>query len=115
MFRFRDSRRVLRYAIACLPIAAAAFIAHGQTPATNTGSLADMTPAARAEANQGIDAFKSAHYDEAIAHFQRAVELDPDSILAKSYLGSALSENVVPGVQSPENLETAQRAIDASG
>ncbi len=40
------------------------------------------------------------------------MELDPNSILAKVYLGYALSQNVVPGVNSPDNLKAAQQAID---
>ncbi|HUB51789.1 MAG TPA: tetratricopeptide repeat protein [Terracidiphilus sp.] len=64
------------------------------------------------ELNLGVDAYKSAHYDEAIAHFQKAVDLDPSSVMAKAYLGTALSQNVVPGLATPENLKTAQQAID---
>lgn len=61
--------------------------------------------------NLGVDAYKAARYGEAVAHFQKAVELDPDSILAKTYLATALSQNVVPGLDTPENLKTAQAAI----
>jgi tetratricopeptide (TPR) repeat protein len=67
---------------------------------------------ARDQLNKGVDAYKSAHYDEAIEHFQRATELDPALPMAKSYLATALSQNVVPGVETPENLNTAYRAID---
>ena len=33
--------------------------------------------AARDQLNKGVDAYKNAHYEEAIGHFQKATELDP--------------------------------------
>ena len=59
-----------------------------------------------------MEAYKSAHYEEAIGHFQRATELDPSLPMAKTYLATALAQNVVPGLDTPENLKTAQQAID---
>ena len=67
---------------------------------------------ARDQLNKGVDAYKSAHYEEAIGHFQKATELDPSLPMAKSYLATALAQNVVPGLDTPENLQTAQQAID---
>jgi cytochrome c-type biogenesis protein CcmH/NrfG len=32
--------------------------------------------------------------------------------MAKSYLATALAQNVVPGLDTPDNLKTAQQAID---
>ncbi len=66
---------------------------------------------ARDQLNKGVDAYKSAHYEEAIGHFQRATELDPSLPMAKSYLATALAQNVVPGLDTPDNLRTAQQAI----
>jgi tetratricopeptide (TPR) repeat protein len=66
---------------------------------------------ARDELNKGVDAYKGAHYEEAIGHFQRATELDPSLPMAKSYLATALAQNVVPGLDTPDNLKTAQQAI----
>jgi tetratricopeptide (TPR) repeat protein len=68
--------------------------------------------AARDQLNKGVEAFKSAHYEEAINHFQRATMLDPKLTVAKSYLASALAQNVVPGLLTPDNLKTAQQSID---
>ncbi len=31
--------------------------------------------------------------------------------MAKSYLATALSQNIVPGLDTPDNLKTAQQAI----
>jgi tetratricopeptide (TPR) repeat protein len=60
----------------------------------------------------GVDAYKSARYDEAIGHFQKATELAPELLTAKIYLATALAQNVVPGLDTPDNLKNAQQAID---
>ena len=67
--------------------------------------------AARDQLNKGVDAYKSARYEEAIGHFQKATELDPSLPMAKSYLATALAQNVVPGLNTEENMKTAQQAI----
>jgi len=54
--------------------------------------------AARDQLNKGVDAYKAARYEEAIGHFQKATELDPSLPMAKSYLATALAQNVVPGL-----------------
>ncbi|HEX3868915.1 MAG TPA: tetratricopeptide repeat protein [Pirellulales bacterium] len=66
---------------------------------------------ARDQLNKGVDAYKNAHYEEAIDHFQKATQLDPSLPMAKTYLGTALAQNVVPGLTTPENLKTADQAI----
>jgi tetratricopeptide (TPR) repeat protein len=66
---------------------------------------------ARDQLNKGVEAYKSARYEEAIGHFQKATELDPSLPMAKSYLATALAQNVVPGLSTPDNLKNAQQAI----
>ena len=68
--------------------------------------------AARDQLNKGVEAYKSAHYEEAIGHFQKATQLDPSLPMAKTYLATALAQNVVPGLETAENLKTAEQAID---
>src|SRR5471030_2254110 len=67
--------------------------------------------AARDQLNKGVDAYKSARYEEAIGHFQKATELDPTLPMAKTYLATALAQNVVPGLDTPENTKTANQSI----
>lgn len=67
--------------------------------------------AARDQLNKGVESYKAGKYEEAIGHFQKATELDPNLPMAKSYLATALSQNVVPGLDTPSNLKTAQQAI----
>jgi tetratricopeptide (TPR) repeat protein len=66
---------------------------------------------ARDQLNKGVEAFKGAHYEEAIGHFQKATELDPNLPMAKSYLATAMAQDVVPGLDTPDNLRNAQQAI----
>jgi tetratricopeptide (TPR) repeat protein len=66
---------------------------------------------ARDQLNKGVEAFKSAHYEEAINHFQQATQLDPSLPMAKTYLASALAQNVVPGLTSADNMKIANQAI----
>jgi tetratricopeptide (TPR) repeat protein len=68
--------------------------------------------AARDQLNKGVEAYKGGHYEDAMNHFQRATQLDPSLPMAKSYLATALGQNVVPGLTTPDNLKTAQQAID---
>jgi len=56
-------------------------------------------------------AYKAGHYDEAIEHFQKSTELDP-TCRCETYLATALAQNVVPGLTTPDNLKTANQAMD---
>jgi tetratricopeptide (TPR) repeat protein len=67
---------------------------------------------ARDQLNKGIQAFKNARYEEAVNHFQTSIELDPGYEQAKLYLATAYSYQVVPNLDTPENLKIAQKAID---
>ncbi|WP_263355707.1 tetratricopeptide repeat protein [Acidicapsa ligni] len=67
---------------------------------------------ARDQLNKGVEAFKAGRYEAAIHFFQNAENLDPKLPTAKVFLATALSQNVVPGLTSPENMKTAQQAID---
>jgi tetratricopeptide (TPR) repeat protein len=79
------------------------------------GMVLSMSGCARLEArdqlNKGVEAYKSARYEEAIGHFQKATQLDPSLPMAKTYLATALAQNVVPGLDTPDNMKTAQQAI----
>jgi tetratricopeptide (TPR) repeat protein len=67
---------------------------------------------ARDQLNKGVKAYKDNHYEQAIDHFQEAVRLDPALINARMYLATAFVSQYIPGVDSPDNLRTAQQAID---
>jgi tetratricopeptide (TPR) repeat protein len=67
---------------------------------------------ARDQLNKGVQAYKQAKYEEAIDHFQRAVNLDPTYPMTRLYLATAYAQQVVPNLTTPENEKTAQMAIN---
>jgi len=67
---------------------------------------------AREALNQGVEAFKKAQFDEAIADFQRAKDLDPSLTNARLYLATAYASQYVPGAPSEENLRHGEQAIE---
>src|ERR1700760_3455464 len=67
---------------------------------------------ARDQLNQGVKAYKNANYEQAIGHFQNAVNLDDKLKVAKLYLATAYAQQYVPEVETPENKRNAQMAID---
>src|SRR5215472_2920959 len=61
---------------------------------------------------QGVEAYKSARYQEAVEAFQKAVELNPNDVTAHLYLATAWMSQYIPGAESPENLGVARKAED---
>jgi tetratricopeptide (TPR) repeat protein len=91
--------------IARFPVMAAAFLA----------MLTMMTGCSRLQArdqlNKGVAAYKNAKYEEAINHFQNAVNLDPTLPMARLYLATAYAQQVVPDLTTPDNMKNANLAI----
>jgi len=58
---------------------------------------------ARDQLNKGVQAYKSAKYEEAIGHFQQAVSLDPSLLNARLYLATAFAQQYIPGADTPDN------------
>jgi tetratricopeptide (TPR) repeat protein len=78
-----------------------------------SGMAQDETQvAARAELNAGVQAFRQAHYEVAIDHFEHAVTLEPESTLAHLYLATSYAQMFMPGVDAPENVVWATKALD---
>jgi tetratricopeptide (TPR) repeat protein len=61
---------------------------------------------------KGIQEFKAGRYETAINFFQEAVAIDPSDSMAQLYLATAYSYQVVPNLDTPENLKMAQKALD---
>src|SRR5260370_35899276 len=68
---------------------------------------------ARDQLNKGVKSYKDNHYEQAIDHFQQAVQLDPTLINARMYLATAYVSQYIPQVDSHDNLRIAQQAIYA--
>ena len=65
---------------------------------------------ARDHINKGVNAFKNAQYPEAVEHFKKAIDLDPNYPTARLYLGTAYMQQWIPGAESPENKQMAEAA-----
>ncbi len=60
--------------------------------------------------NHGVQAYKGAHYSEAVDYFKNAVQLDPDNTMPRLYLATAYMSQYIPGAVSPENIQLADQA-----
>src|ERR1700689_2437795 len=60
--------------------------------------------------NHGVQAYKGAHYTEAVDYFKNAVQLDPENTMPRLYLATAYMSQYIPGADSPENLQLAKEA-----
>ncbi len=72
----------------------------------------DPEAAARTALNAGVQAFKQANYEEAVSQFERAVALQPENVTAHLYLATAYAQTFVPGVDTPENVVWATKALN---
>lgn len=73
-------------------------------------------PEKRAEAqnllNQGLQAFKSGQFDQAIELFTKAKNTDPSLINARLYLATTYASQYIPGVPSTENRRYGEMAAE---
>src|SRR5216683_6653570 len=67
---------------------------------------------ARDNLKRGVQAYKNARYPEAVAFFQKAVELDPSFKTTHLYLATAFMSQYIPGAESPENVHMAENAYN---
>ena len=67
---------------------------------------------ARDQLVKGVQAFKAGEYEQAVNHFQTSVDLDPNYDAARLYLATAYSYQIVPNLDTPDNLALAQKALD---
>lgn len=70
------------------------------------------TATSASELQLGVESYKSSHYEEAARHFQKAVDLDGSNINAHLYLATAYVSQYIPGVEAPENIRLAEKAIE---
>jgi tetratricopeptide (TPR) repeat protein len=67
---------------------------------------------ARDQLVKGVQAFKAGQYEQAVDHFQTSIQLDPNYPAARLYLATAYSYQVVPGLDTPDNIAIANKALD---
>jgi tetratricopeptide (TPR) repeat protein len=68
---------------------------------------------ARDQLNKGVASFRAAQFQQAIKHFQNAIELDPTLLNARLYLATAYFQLYVPGGESEDNIKVGKQAIQA--
>lgn len=59
---------------------------------------------------QGLTALKQAKYAEAAEHFESAVAMDASCTNARLYLATSYMNQYIPGSESPQNLQLADKA-----
>jgi tetratricopeptide (TPR) repeat protein len=68
---------------------------------------------AKNELNEAAREYREGHFPEAEQHSRRALELDPDSKTALSFIARTIHAQYRAGVQAPENVAKANEAIQA--
>jgi tetratricopeptide (TPR) repeat protein len=68
---------------------------------------------AKQELNEAAKSYKQGQYAAAEQHSRRALQLDPNSRIAPSFIARSIHAQYRPGVSDAENIAIAERAIDA--
>lgn len=66
---------------------------------------------AQDQLRQGAEAYNNGNYAEATEHFQKAVDLDPNSLLARLHLANALSQESMASPPSPDAEKLAEQGL----
>ena len=68
---------------------------------------------AKNQLNEGARAYKAGKFAEAQQHFEESMRLNPDQKNAKFFIARSIHAQFKAGVEAPENVEKARRAIAA--
>jgi len=60
--------------------------------------------------NKGVQAYKNSKFPEAVAYFQKAVDLEPTNPNTHQYLAIAYMSQYIPGAESEENVRMSTNA-----
>lgn len=63
--------------------------------------------------NEAARAYREGKFPEAEQHSREAADLDPNNKTAPMFIARTIHAQYRPGVQTPENIQKAQQAIDA--
>jgi tetratricopeptide (TPR) repeat protein len=103
---FRFAMPVLRF------VFLAGFLAFCRTAPANARQATDDERAeARVLLNKGVQAYRTAQFDEAADDFKRAKELDPSLLNAPLYLATTYASQYIPGAPSAENIRYGEQAV----
>jgi tetratricopeptide (TPR) repeat protein len=68
---------------------------------------------AKNQLNEGARAYKAGKFAEAQQHFEESLRFNPEQRNAKFFIARSIHAQYRPGVEAPENVEKARRAIRA--
>jgi tetratricopeptide (TPR) repeat protein len=68
---------------------------------------------AKNQLNEAARSYREGRFDEAEQHSREAARLDPDNKTAPMFIARTIHAQYRPGVQTPENVAKAQKAIEA--
>lgn len=68
---------------------------------------------AKNQLNEAARAYREGKFPEAEQHSREAASLDPDNKTAPMFIARTIHAQYRPGVQNPENIEKARKAIEA--
>jgi tetratricopeptide (TPR) repeat protein len=68
---------------------------------------------AKNQLNEAARAYREGKFEEAEQHSREAAEIDPDNKTAPMFIARTIHAQYRPGVQTPDNIAKAQKAIDA--
>lgn len=81
--------------------------------ATSSGCGVINRIRAKNQLNEAARAYREGRFDVAEQHSRQAAELDPENKTAPMFIARTIHAQYRPGVQTPENMAKAQKAIEA--
>jgi len=81
--------------------------------ATSSGCGVINRIRAKNQLNEAARSYREGKFEEAESHAREAARLDPDNKTAPMFIARTIHAQYRPGVQSPENIEKARKAIEA--
>jgi tetratricopeptide (TPR) repeat protein len=81
--------------------------------ATSSGCGVINRIRAKNQLNEAARAYREGKFEEAEQHSREAADLDPNNKTAPMFIARTIHAQYRPGVQSPENIAKAQKAIEA--
>lgn len=101
------NRKTRRWLAGCAGLVAIVLVALGASGCANIVNKLK----ARDKLNKGVNAYKSAKFEDAINLFQESKQLDPELLNARLYLATAYASQYIPGAPSEENQARGENAI----
>jgi TonB family protein len=96
-----------------LLLLASSVLAQDQSPNEVSMPQTEQQIAAIAELSKAVQAYKAGDFAEARRHSEKALEIDPSSKVAPTFIARSIHSQYRPNVDSPENSAFAREAIAA--